>query len=209
MLNDPQPRNTLGPLVLRLALGVIFLYHGVEKIVGENNDLGASWATILYLKQDVLPGDLADKLAAFKAAGESDEAIQRLTTKLIVAYNQEKGKLPEALYQNAVQFAVAWGEAGCGLLLLLGALTRIAALAMILVQVGAIYMVTYARGFSSFGGAFASGYEYNVALIAMCLALAVWGAGSLSVDAWWCAARKKKQQQSQAQALQPPQPAAV
>ena len=62
---------------------------------------------------------------------------------------------------------------------------------MIVVQVGAISMVTYARGFSSVGGAFASGYEYNVALVAMCLPLALTGAGTLSVDGWWRAARQK------------------
>jgi putative oxidoreductase len=111
----------------------------------------------------------------------------------------DKGPMPEALGYNAVQLAVSWGEAGCGLLLLLGGLTRLAALAMIVVQLGAIFMVTYARGFSSFGGAFASGYEYNVALVAMCLTLALTGAGSLSVDAWWFRPRHKKHHEAPAE----------
>jgi uncharacterized membrane protein YphA (DoxX/SURF4 family) len=190
MFNDPTNRNALGPLILRVALGVIFLYHGVDKIVGPNSDLGAAWATNLYMKQNILPADLPEMMA--RIPGESEETKNTIRDKLALEYNREKGLMPEALNNAGVQLAVAWGEVGCGLLLLLGALTRLAALGMIVVQLGAIFMVTYARGFSTFGGAFASGYEYNVALVAMCLCLAVTGAGTLSVDGWWWKARHHK-----------------
>jgi uncharacterized membrane protein YphA (DoxX/SURF4 family) len=201
MVNDPTTKNAIAPLILRLALGVIFLYHGSEKVFSENNDLGASWATNLYLKQDALPTDLIAKME--KLPDEEESTITRIRNKLSVIYNTDRGPMPEALQRNAVQLAVAWGETGCGILLILGAITRVAALAMIVVQVGAILMVTFARGFSSVGGAFASGYEFNIALVAMCLALALMGGGACSVDGrLW--GRRQKQQHSA-----PSQPVAV
>jgi putative oxidoreductase len=78
-----------------------------------------------------------------------------------------------------LQLLVAWGELVGGVVLLLGFLTRWAALALILIQVGAICMVTGARGFAPTGE---TGYEYNVALVAMCLALVVLGGGTLALN---------------------------
>src|SRR5437660_368382 len=48
-----------------------------------------------------------------------------------------------------VQAAVAWGELICGILLVLGLFTRLAALGLIAVMVGAIYKVTWRLDFTS------------------------------------------------------------
>ena len=77
------------------------------------------------------------------------------------------------------QFLVAWGELLGGIAMLLGFLTRWAALGLVIIQIGAIATVTFAKGFSAGGGA---GYEYNLALIGMCLALMLTGGGPVSAD---------------------------
>ena len=66
-----------------------------------------------------------------------------------------------------------------GFALLFGILTRVAALGEIIIQLGAVWTVTAARGFSFAHG---GGAEFNVALIAMCLALVLAGPGTLAVD---------------------------
>lgn len=86
---------------------------------------------------------------------------------------------PESLSFPAVQIAVAWGELLGGGALLLGLLTRLAALGMLIIQIGAIYLVTFSRGFTFRGDV---GYEYNVALLTMCLAVLVLGGGALALD---------------------------
>jgi putative oxidoreductase len=95
--------------------------------------------------------------------------------------------IPETLTFSGIQFAVAWGEFLGGLALAVGLLTRLAAVGLILIQLGAIYLVTAPRGFSFERG---GGYEYNIALVAMCLALLVLGAGVWSVD--WVLLRNRE-----------------
>ena len=73
--------------------------------------------------------------------------------------------------------------------LILGAFTQPAALLMILVQFGAIATVTGGRGFSPPGRI---GFEYNLVLIAMCLALLIEGGGMLSIDAWRASKKQPK-----------------
>ncbi|WP_330631975.1 DoxX family protein [Halocatena halophila] len=65
-------------------------------------------------------------------------------------------------------------EFGGGILLVLGFLTRFAALAVAIDMVGAIVLVHLPRGFAYTVG----GYEYAVALLAMALSLVVSGPGS-------------------------------
>lgn len=79
---------------------------------------------------------------------------------------------------GAVQMAVAWGELVGGIALALGLLTRLAALGIAAIMAGAIATVHWPK-FSLQDG----GFEYNFALIVMCAALIVTGAGSLAVDA--------------------------
>ena len=75
----------------------------------------------------------------------------------------------------AVQLAVAWSELIGGIALGLGLLTRLAALGVAGIMVGTIYWLTGAQGFKS-------GWDYNFAVIVMCLALVISGGGTLAID---------------------------
>ncbi len=77
-----------------------------------------------------------------------------------------------------VTILVAVIEALGGLALILGAMTRLAALGEIIVMIGAVVTVHGANGFFLKN----QGYEYNLALIAMCLVLFMAGSGPLSID---------------------------
>ena len=187
MLNETVRKNTLVPFILRIALAAIFLYNGAAKIAGRGNDLGASWADHLWAQQGSLPAGVLAHLDALP--GEPAEEIERIKNKLNVSYGEEAGTLPATLRFSAAQLAVAWGEVLCGVALLIGLLTRGSAVAMILVQLGAIWTVTLAHGFSSAAG----GYEFNLALVAMCVALLILGGGSFSVDRLWSAYRQRRQ----------------
>lgn len=78
-------------------------------------------------------------------------------------------------------FAVLAGisEFGGGLLLLVGLLTPLAGLIITGVMVVAIAVSTGQKGFIVIGGL---GYEYNLVLIAIALALVIAGPGRLSLD---------------------------
>jgi putative oxidoreductase len=41
--SSPQVRASAAILFLRVALAAIFIYHGLEKILGEGNEWGANW----------------------------------------------------------------------------------------------------------------------------------------------------------------------
>ncbi|MGH3815461.1 MAG: DoxX family protein [Pseudonocardiaceae bacterium] len=79
-------------------------------------------------------------------------------------------------------FAVLGGisEFGGGLLLLVGLLTPLAGLVITGVMVVAIAVSSGQRGFIALGGDL--GYEYNLVLIAIALALVIAGPGQLSLD---------------------------
>jgi uncharacterized membrane protein YphA (DoxX/SURF4 family) len=102
------------------------------------------------------------------------------------------------LLPTAVQVAVAWGEVLCGAACLLGLCSRLSALGMIAIMAGAIILVTGQRDFTQIDYTvmpiqevrnpdagftrLAPGYEYNVAIIAMCVALIALGSGPYSLD---------------------------
>jgi putative oxidoreductase len=81
-------------------------------------------------------------------------------------------------YCFALQLAIAWGELVGGIAMLVGFLTRLAALGLIAIMAGAIATVHWPHGFSLQTG----GYEYNLTLIVMCLCLFLGGPGPLSID---------------------------
>ena len=134
---DAVAKNTLVPLVLRLALAAIFTYHGATLI---KEDWGAGWMN----------------------------------------------KMPEPS-PAPLQLAVAWGQLIGGVAMLLGFLTRLAALGLIAVMGGAIYLVHLPKGFDIRDG----GYEYNILIIGVCIALVLMGPGTVAVDRFFRIRRRQ------------------
>jgi len=96
----------------------------------------------------------------------------------------------------STQRVVGWAELACGFALLVGLLSRLAAVGVIVIMVGAIKMVTGAKeflpiSFSPQGYNFEAGAAYNFIIIVACLALFVLGSGRISVD-YLLFGRKKK-----------------
>src|SRR6202790_3695556 len=122
-LNALQP---IGLLVLRLALGIIFIWHGYPKLTQPNGMHG-------FFVQHSLPGYFVTVAGVLEVFG--------------------------------------------GGLLILGFLTRIAALLLAMEMVVAIWKVHSAAGYMA-----VHNYEFPLALAAACFALATVGAGRASVD---------------------------
>jgi putative oxidoreductase len=133
-------KSVLSPLLLRLMLAAIFVFHGLALVGGEGNDMGASWAS----------------------------------------------KMPDPP-PPPVQMAVAWGELIGGAALGVGLLTRLAALGIIAIMAGAIATVHWQNGFDITKG----GFEYNAAVITMCVCLVLGGPGSIAVDHWFHLRRRQ------------------
>jgi len=87
-----------------------------------------------------------------------------------------------------LQTAVGWGELIFGLMLAVGLLSRIAALGLIPLQIGAVVLITGKHAMEGLtiratGADYAKvGPEFNLVLIAMCLAVALLGGGAVSLD---------------------------
>jgi putative oxidoreductase len=110
----------------------------------------------------------------------------------VYLHNEPK---PDMLTSTSIQMAVAWGELIGGVALLAGLLTRVAALGLLIIQGGAVYTLTQLSGFS-LGAPGGGGYQFNLALLAMCLALILMGGGKLSIDHVFTQRRKKATEQS-------------
>ncbi len=85
-----------------------------------------------------------------------------------------------------VAYAVCFFELLGGVGLVLGLLTRLAAVAIITVMIGAIVVVHWAHGFFinwELAPGKGHGFEANLAFIAMAVACVIAGGGALSLDA--------------------------
>ena len=89
---------------------------------------------------------------------------------------------PGWLWMGAAAFAELVG----GALLLLGLLTRVGAFLIACVMLTAIFGVLQPAGFFA-----PSGYEYPLALLAMCLALLISGGGMVSIDRGLSSGRRR------------------
>lgn len=131
-----------GLTVLRIAVGLVFVAHGAQKLFG-----------------------------VFGGGGLSGTS----------AYFDNLGLEPS--YPLALAWAIV--EFGCGLLVFLGAYTRLAAVPLALGMVVAIWKAHLVNGFFinwSLAAGVGHGYEFNLVLIAACACLSLEGAGELSVD---------------------------
>lgn len=124
-------KKDMGLLVLRIALAIVFIYHGYGKIMNpemfipffESIGLSAFW---FYL----------------------------------AAYSEFMG----------------------GILMALGLLTRYTALVLSIIMMVAIDLVHLKNGYS----AMAQGYEYQLTLFLVAIALALTGGGKFSLDSYMC-----------------------
>jgi putative oxidoreductase len=87
----------------------------------------------------------------------------------------------------SMQQVVGWTEFVCGILLVLGLLSRFAAALLICDMIGAIALVTGRKEFipiiiGPHGFTFKVGFEYNIMIIAVCTALILVGSGWFSLD---------------------------
>ena len=208
MSTDTSPVR-IACVLLRASLAAVFLWHGSEKLLGPDNEWGANWVSRLQARDSKPPARALDKLDNLPTpAWLTDEEANKLQASLEKADDAEKEDLKKEAdetakrrrrltadrlrrayaadnpgtiptFNFAVQYAVAWGEMLGGVALLLGVLTRLAALAMIVIQLGAIYFVTGPFGMMRDVGV---GYEYNLCLVAMCLCLVIRGGGGWSID---------------------------
>jgi uncharacterized membrane protein YphA (DoxX/SURF4 family) len=154
---DAVMKNAVVPLILRLGLAVIFVFHGLQLITQEN-EWGTAWMTRAVEKKQA---------EAEKSGSQQEQPAQAP---------------PHAL----VQLAVAWGQLIGGIALGLGFLTRLAALGIAAIMVGAIALVHWPRFDVREGG-----FEYNFLIIAVCLVLILVGGGNLAVDRFFRLRRKK------------------
>jgi putative oxidoreductase len=128
MLSGLSRYSDVAHLVLRLAVGAIFLYHGSQK-----------WGL-------------------WSATPEGMDATM----------------------VNLMKFLSIVEPLG-GLALVLGFLTRYAALGLAIIMVGAIYMkmAVFGQGFVTESG---PGWAYDMMILAGCIALLIEGAGKYSLD---------------------------
>ena len=134
--------ESFGPAILRVAVGAMFVAHGMQKLFGV---LGG--------------GGLTGTAAYFDSIGLSPG--------------------------YALAVAVGVTEFGGGLLLVAGALTSYAAVALTLVMAGAIWNVHLPNGFFmnwSMTAGRGHGVEFNLIVIGALVCLALTGPGALSVD---------------------------
>jgi uncharacterized membrane protein YphA (DoxX/SURF4 family) len=144
-------KNAVVPLLLRWALAAIFIFHGLKMVGPKDKGWGASW---------LKPSKASDS--------SSEEAASS-------ASSEKPG--PDTL-PAAAQLAVAWGELLGGVALAFGFLTRIAALGIMAIMLGAVARIHWQNGFDAQDG----GFEYNFAIMVMCLCLLLGGPGPFAID---------------------------
>ena len=134
--------ESIGLLLLRAALGVTFVAHGMQKLFGVFGGVGLEGTAAYFETLGLSPG------------------------------------FPLAV-------AVAITEFTGGLMLMAGALTRIAGAALVVVMLGAIWKVHIAHGFFlnwAIAPNRGHGIEFNLVLMAGLLCLALTGPGEFSLD---------------------------
>ncbi len=86
-----------------------------------------------------------------------------------------------------VQALAAWGQLIGGIAMAVGFLTRLAAVGLAIIMIGAVATVHWTHGFNIQEG----GYEYNFVILVICAALILMGPGPLAVDRFFRFRRRK------------------
>jgi len=131
--------NDVAALLMRLALGVVFVAHGGQKVLGWWGGYGASATIQGFAKMGMPP---------------------------------------------VLTILVMTAELGGGLLLIVGLLTRLAALGIGCVMLGAIVLVHSKVGFfmNWAGNQKGEGFEYHLLALGLAIALLIKGGGAMSID---------------------------
>jgi len=131
--------NDVAALLMRLALGVVFVAHGGQKVLGWWGGYGASATIQGFAKMGMPP---------------------------------------------VLTILVMTAELGGGLLLIVGFLTRLAALGIGCVMLGAIVLVHSKVGFfmNWAGNQKGEGFEYHLLALGLAIALLIKGGGAMSID---------------------------
>jgi uncharacterized membrane protein YphA (DoxX/SURF4 family) len=90
-----------------------------------------------------------------------------------------------------VQLVVSWGQVVGGLALAVGGLTRWMAAGLIVARLGAVAIFTFQDRFSFPEG---GDYEYNFAILVMCVAVMFLGGGALALDSLFRGKRERSSQ---------------
>ena len=146
----------LGLLVLRCVVGAIFVIHGYPKLFGGP---GKAEQVPPKVRQFLGPG--------FEASMERGSIVS-------FRGNVESMGLP---MPGAMAWSAALAEFGGGILLILGWLTRLAALALSVNMIVAISRVHWKNGLVGPGG-----YEFPLSLLGSLIALVLSGPGAISID---------------------------
>jgi uncharacterized membrane protein YphA (DoxX/SURF4 family) len=102
--------------------------------------------------------------------------------------SQGGGRQWSDILTEGTQVTVAWGETITGFALLFGLFSRLAAIVLVVIMIGAIQMQTGDFGFIYLAynrpnpAKLPTGWEYNFALIIMSLAVLALGSGKVSLD---------------------------
>lgn len=145
----------LAPLVLRLVLGVAFLLHGAQKL-------------------DLLEPDRAHPKTSLDSVSwtATQDRVHREADRWV-----QSGRVPES-YKRPAVWAVASAELVGGLLVLLGAFTRVGALSIAAVTALGVWKYHGANGFFVEN----SGFEYPALILAACVVLLLAGPGKVALD---------------------------
>jgi len=134
-----QTDDNVAGFIARLALGVVILPHGLQKLLGLFGGYGFS-ATIDFFASQGVP--------------------------------------------STVAFLIIIGESFGAVGLIIGFLSRSAALGISLIMLGAIFLVHLPNGFfmNWFGNQQGEGFEYHILAIGLVLIVLVKGGGRWSID---------------------------
>jgi putative oxidoreductase len=125
--------------IARLALGIVILPHGLQKLLGLFGGPGFSGTVNFFVQQGV---------------------------------------------PSVIAFLIIIGESFGSLGLIIGFLSRLAALGITLIMLGAIFLVHFPNGFfmNWFGAQKGEGFEFHILAIGLGLVVLIKGAGKWSVD---------------------------